>query len=626
MTALHKSLALALAALLAASAVAWWRTAPQGSDPAPPAPRAPGSATSEIVDQSAYDTAQRLAALAAGSQEQTLAQSAVRLADHDLDLAFMVALRQLVAHPPSLDSDASRIATRLRKTQQLLDADRQQVVGLTAKLGTASAEDREKLQDELDLAKSQIDLDQYELEEANQDLEDAGGNLRRRIEAAMQEHDAIEKAHAGAAPVAGDVTAARGLLNGMQVWRALDQKRRLLEAARSREAARVAALGAERQRLAGQLETSKTSVADLAHHSKLLKDLVQTTLLAPELEHSHADAQAVLTRTEQITADEQVLTLLDQRMRAQRDLAEVYRKWAALVSGQSRDSAHALLADVALTVFALLVLLGLDRWFERLFHSGIGDRRHIEMLHSISRVVLQVLAVLLILFLLIGVPNQFGTVLGLVGAGLTVALKDFIMGFMGWFVLMGRNGIRLGDWVEINGVSGEVIELGMFRTVLLETGNWGDVGHPTGRRVTFNNSFAIEGHYFNFSTSGQWLWDELKLVVPAGRDPHPIIDAIRQRVVDATAESARQAEQEWNRSVPTQPGRVFSGAPGVHVKPVMGGVELSVRYITRASDRFAIRAALYQAAVDLLGEFPQSAVPATPATPAAPAPKPVPTP
>ena len=51
-------------------------------------------------------------------------------------------------------------------------------------------------------------------------------------------------------------------------------------------------------------------------------------------------------------------------------------------------------------------------------------------------------------------------------------------------------------WVEINGVSGEVIELGIFHTVLLETGSWGDSGHPTGRRVTFTNSFAIGGHYF----------------------------------------------------------------------------------------------------------------------------------
>ena len=133
-------------------------------------------------------------------------------------------------------------------------------------------------------------------------------------------------------------------------------------------------------------------------------------------------------------------------------------------------------------------------------------------MRSASRVTLQVLAVVFILLVIFGPPPNLGTFLGLAGAGLTVALKDFIVGFIGWFVLMGKNGIRLGDWVEINGVTGEVVELGMFHTVLLETGNWTDSGHPTGRRVTFTNGFAIEGHYFNFSTSGQWLWDELQVV------------------------------------------------------------------------------------------------------------------
>ncbi len=183
-------------------------------------------------------------------------------------------------------------------------------------------------------------------------------------------------------------------------------------------------------------------------------------------------------------------------------------------------------------------------------------------------------------------PSQFATTIGIVGAGLTVALKDFIVAFFGWLVLMGRNGIRLGDWVEINGVSGEVTELGMFHTVLARDRQLERFGTSHGRRVTFTNSFAIEGHYFNFSTSGQWLWDELQVVVPAGRDPYPIVDAITKQVAEVTAESAREAEQEWQRAVPAQRGKVFSGTPGVNVKPVVGGVEIAIRYITRANERF----------------------------------------
>jgi small-conductance mechanosensitive channel len=280
----------------------------------------------------------------------------------------------------------------------------------------------------------------------------------------------------------------------------------------------------------------------------------------------------------------------------------VYQQWAAAVSTQEHALVHKLLLDALIVLVILLGLLVLDRWAEHLLGIAKLDRRQAETLRSIIRVSLRVLAAVIILLILVGMPSQFGTMIGIVGAGLTVALKDFIVAFFGWLVLMGRNGIRLGDWVEINGVGGEVTELGMFHTVLLETGNWSDAGHPTGRRVTFTNSFAIEGHYFNFSTSGQWLWDELRVVVPAAQDPYPVIDAISKQVTEATTESARLAEQEWRRAVPEQQNKVFSGAPGVDVKPVVGGVEIAVRYITRANERFQLRARLYQSAVDLLAQ------------------------
>ena len=210
------------------------------------------------------------------------------------------------------------------------------------------------------------------------------------------------------------------------------------------------------------------------------------------------------------------------------------------------------------------------------------DRRQMETLRSTTRVSLQIVAVLLVLLVIFGPPTQLGTFLGLAGAGLTVALKDFIIAFIGWFVLMGKSGIRLGDWVEINGVTGEVVDLGVFHTVLLETGNWTDSGHPTGRRVTFTNSYAVEGHYFNFSTSGQWMWDELKIVLPGGQNPYSLVTAIQKKVTEATAEIVRQAEQEWKGAAKSRDMNSLSAAPTISVKPVVGGTEITVRYVTSA--------------------------------------------
>ena len=116
------------------------------------------------------------------------------------------------------------------------------------------------------------------------------------------------------------------------------------------------------------------------------------------------------------------------------------------------------------------------------------------------------------------------TLIGFTTAGMAVVLQDFILGFLGWFILMGKNGIRVGDWVEINGVGGEVVETGVFRTTMLETGNWTDEGHPTGRRVSLMNSFAVRGQSFNFSTTGQWMWDEIRLTILPAEDAYRTIE------------------------------------------------------------------------------------------------------
>ncbi|HSZ10511.1 MAG TPA: mechanosensitive ion channel domain-containing protein [Steroidobacteraceae bacterium] len=598
-TVAEKIAGIALGVLLILAGVAWWKTSP----PTLRAQKAPVAAitATDLVDQSTYSTAQRLAQTAVTPEEQTFAQSALRVADHELDLAFTEALRDTEAHPPTLNSAAAAIQARIAKSQGLFTADQQRVSDLTAALAQAKADQKDKIQDQLDLAQSQLELDKDELDEANQNLVDAGGNPRQQIEAMVQEHAAQTKAGpAVSAAKAAALENQRGAIGKFGDWRLLRQKEAALEAARVSVQMKAQALSARRAALESGLETTKSGIPELAGHAASAKDATTPSPTA-QPQRSHEDAAALIGRTKTLAADQTILTLLNRRIADQNQLAAVYSQWASVTALQARVLAHGLLLDVLIVIGISIVLLLLDGWVQHLLDSPKLDRRQVETLRSITRVCLRVIGVVIVLFIVMGVPSQFATTIGIVGAGLTVALKDFIVAFFGWLVLMGRNGIRLGDWVEINGVSGEVTELGMFHTVLLETGNWSDSGHPTGRRVTFTNSFAIEGHYFNFSTSGQWLWDELQLIVPMGRDPYPIVEAITKHVVEATADSARQAEQEWHRAVPGQRAKVFSGTPGVNVKPIAGGVEIAVRYITRANERYLVRAKLYQAAVDLLG-------------------------
>ena len=221
-------------------------------------------------------------------------------------------------------------------------------------------------------------------------------------------------------------------------------------------------------------------------------------------------------------------------------------------------------------------------------------------LRTIASLAIEVVTLVLVLLAVFGAPQQMPTILGLGAAGLTVVFQDFILAFFGWFVLMGKNGIRVGDWVEINGVGGEVAEVGLFRTALLETGNWTDKGHPTGRRVTFMNSFAVTGQFFNFSTAGQWMWDEISLNVPAGEGTYKTIEAIHKAVLAETEADAKEAEAEWKGANRQQELGQFSATPSVDMRPAASGIDILVRYVTRAGERFEMRNKLYGTVIELL--------------------------
>jgi small-conductance mechanosensitive channel len=281
-------------------------------------------------------------------------------------------------------------------------------------------------------------------------------------------------------------------------------------------------------------------------------------------------------------------------------LAAVYQRWSALVEVRRRGVLHALLGSLGAIVAILLAVVMLERAIRHAFRHQKTDHRRLHHLRMMAGIAVRLLGALVILLIVFGPPTQITTVLGLATAGMTVVLKDFIVAFFGWFVLMGKNGIHLGDWVEIEGVGGEVIEIGVLKTVLLEMGNWTNTGHPTGRHVSFVNSFAIEGHYFNFSTTGQWLWDELQVMLPSSGDPYRMAEEIRQTVERETEADARQAELDWERVTHQYGTRTFSAKPSVDLKPSINRLDVNVRYITRAPQRYEVKSRLFQKIVGML--------------------------
>jgi small-conductance mechanosensitive channel len=552
-----------------------------------------------LVDQRPLQTARRMAATAVTSEELALAHQAEKVGDHEVDLAFLDTLRTAEENPPKLSPEAQKLSERKSKAELALKEDQESIAQLTRKLAAAPESQKDNLQDQIEVAKAQADLDQDEFDDASELLEQAGGDPQLKIKRLKAEHDASD--HSAAQPASSTNPyeqdyQAHIMLPVFRAWKALREKQAKLEDARQETSSKVERLSQRHDSLAAEVEHEKE---DREAARQQAKSFSRTTKSASR-EESTSGAQAALTSLKQYSRDQKNLADLGRRIQDEKDLSDIYASWIGLVEIRERAAQHHLLEGLLwILVVAVFVYLS-HLLIDRLFGNITAENKRIATLRSVVKFAAQVLGAIVIVFIVFGMPSQTTTILGLAGAGLTVAGKDVIMAFFGWFLLMGRNGIRVGDWVEIEGVGGEVIEIGLLKTVLLETGNWTDSGHPTGRRVSFVNSFAIEGHYFNFSTSGQWMWDELQLTIPADKDPYAVVDGLQKLVAKDTEANAHEAEEEWQHTTTRYHVQAFSATPAISLRPTGSGVEVRVRYITRAYERHETRKRLYEAVVELM--------------------------
>ncbi len=553
-----------------------------------------------LVDMQPYLTARKMAALATTPEEQEFARQAIRLANHSVDLAFTDALLRVTENPPEPTPEIKELVSIKDAAEEAVEADQQLIKQLTKRIAAASETEKDNLEDQLEVAKAKLELAQDELDEAASDLERAGGDPQAKIRRLKAVHEAADNETPTNVPSAADVSSFRfsagSLFEKYRAWS--EQRDKLAHLAQAQQDAQEKAQRIdERRKKVSEIMKTQAEARQAAKQSAA--GFAQGGA-AESGASSKETATATLSSLKRFMSNQRTVTDMGKRIQDQQELAGVYAGWISLVEIHERAALHRMIQGVLLILSTLFVIFIASRLIELLFYRAGAEKIRGGTMRTVVKFMVQIAGVLVIIFVLLGVPSQTTTILGLAGAGLTVAMKDFIVAFFGWFVLIGKNGINVGDWVEINGVAGEVVDIGLLRTVLLETGSLGDSGHPTGRRVTFVNSFAIEGHYFNFSTSGQWMWDELQVLIPTGQDPFPIIDGVHNLVKEKTEANTKLAEQEWQKTTARYRVKAFTTVPGINMVPTDKGVEIRVRYITRAHESHETRRTLYHAIVELM--------------------------
>jgi small-conductance mechanosensitive channel len=187
------------------------------------------------------------------------------------------------------------------------------------------------------------------------------------------------------------------------------------------------------------------------------------------------------------------------------------------------------------------------------------------------------------LIIVLSFATQLGsavTFAGLLTAGVAVALQNVIVSVVGYFFLIGKYGIRVGDRVQISGVTGEVVEIGLVRIHLMELGGPGDE-QPTGRIVAFSNSIVFQpsAGLFKQIPGTNFVWHELKLTLTAETDYHSAKERITQAVTSALA-TYREDLEAQRRLMERNLSSVSAAdlQPKVRLHYTASGIEAAVRY------------------------------------------------
>ncbi len=255
-------------------------------------------------------------------------------------------------------------------------------------------------------------------------------------------------------------------------------------------------------------------------------------------------------------------------------------KWRASVKRQYHEVLQVLWTRIAVLAGALAAVFALSEFWRRTVLRYVFDPRRRNQLLLIRRIVTWLLVLLILGFAFITQLSSFATFAGLLTAGLAVAMQSVLVSVVGYFILIGKYGLRVGDRVQVGGVTGEVIDLGLIRMHLLELTSQEPLG-PTGRVVAFANSIVFQsaGGLFRQIPGVNLTWRETTLSLPAGSDYLALKDRmlamLTSIVEEYRGELVRQTEAiRQTASLPAQ----TEVAPQVQLQFSPGGVEAKVRY------------------------------------------------
>lgn len=196
--------------------------------------------------------------------------------------------------------------------------------------------------------------------------------------------------------------------------------------------------------------------------------------------------------------------------------------------------------------------------------------------------------------------RNIGTFIGLLSAGLAIALKDLVTNIAGWFFLMIRRPIVLGDRIQIGSVRGDVIDIRLFQFTVMEIGNWVDAEQSTGRIIHIPNGKIFTENQANYTRGFQYIWDEIPVLITFESDWEKAKEILQKIGSEHSQHLSKAAENKIKEAA--RKFLIFYSklTPTVYTSVRDCGVLLTMRYLCEPRNRRGTQEKIWES---ILKEF-----------------------
>lgn len=252
-----------------------------------------------------------------------------------------------------------------------------------------------------------------------------------------------------------------------------------------------------------------------------------------------------------------------------------------------------LLLQLAQFILWVVLILFFSWLVNRAINRSVKDNSVRYKSKKVSRFISYVLIVLLAIISFTGKIQYFTLAIGLISAGLAFALQEIIMSLAGSAAIFSSNMYKPGDRIEINGCKGDVIDIGLTKTTLMEIGGWVGSDNYSGRIVQISNAFVFRGPVSNYSTNFPFVWDEINIPIHYESDTKLVNEIITSVADRHLTEYAKYAKTHWaqmTRKYLIEDARV---EPSLTFALTDNWIGFNLRYVVDYKKRRSIRHRLY---------------------------------